>query len=238
MLPIHILSATESPNVIIVVGPPGCGKGHFSQYLNNNYGYQHISAGDLLRQEKDKKTVLGQKIEETYDKGEPVSDEIMHDLLQNKISEISHKNTPFIIDGFGGQSEFDAKFLYELLKLKNLQSKATVIFFSSSDENCTKRMNGRLICRKCSCIYNVHTSKPKVENKCDICNEILTQREQDSPQKIEKRLYRYRNFMEKNYQKLAEYFNHIVYNVDFEDCSKFYRKFSVPNNIIESKDTK
>jgi adenylate kinase len=225
---LFLAKAVSSPmsGVLIVAGPPGSGKGYLANFFVDKYSFGHISAGDLLREEVSKKTPLGESIANIIKDGNPVKNEVMHTLLKSKVTEEKSKHSFLIIDGFGGQSGEDAPFLQNLLKQIDLFDRTIVVFLESTDEECQKRMAGRLICSTCSRIYNINTSKPKKENFCDFCDQPLIQRPQDTEGTIQKRITRYRDVMKDNYSKFSSIFPYIKFDVDHEDCIEFYKKLA------------
>ncbi|MDR3224042.1 MAG: nucleoside monophosphate kinase [Holosporales bacterium] len=218
--------SSSLPKVLIVVGPPGSGKGYLADFFVRNYQCGHISAGDLLREEVNKKTPIGISIEDTIRQGKPVANEVMHSLLRAKIIEGMEKYSLLIIDGFGGQSDEDALFLRNLFEQGNLGGRVIAVFLESADEECRRRMEKRLICNICFRIYNTNTSRPKKENFCDDCDEELIQRPQDTSETIQKRIMRYRTVMEPNYHQFSQMFPYIRFNVDYGKCIEFYQKLA------------
>lgn len=223
--------------IVIVVGPPGSGKGYFSQFLSDRYSYAHISAGDLLREEVEKKTECGIKIEPILKRGDPVSAEIMQDVLKRKILEVSKNNRRFTIDGFGGQHPQDVSFLKQCLTDMGLFPQVFVVFIESRDENCMRRMIERRICPNCSRIYNLSSDKPKDGDKCDECGVQLVTRPQDTDSVIAHRIKRYRDCMERNYSQFADHFPSLTVNVDaMGDVTCFYDKIVSEVSTLESQD--
>ncbi|MBM3191094.1 MAG: nucleoside monophosphate kinase [Chlamydiae bacterium] len=209
--------------VVIVLGPPGSGKGNFSQFFKENSHYTHLSAGDLLRKEIADKTPLGLEIEEVVKRGERVQPKIMQGLMEQHITALQD-NVPLIIDGFGVQKP-DIPFLHDLLSKLGLLDRAFVLFFDASDGVCKQRISGRFVCGQCDKIYNSATQPPKVEGCCDICSGALLQRSTDTPEVIEKRMVLYRQEIEPNYKQAMSYFPFVVYHTDvaLEHCMEFYR---------------
>lgn len=231
-------SGCANEKIIILVGPPGSGKGTLSQYLVNRYDYSHISAGDLLRTEVNKQTDLGKEIKQTFDNGLPVPYNIMQSLLAKTIDNYLNLGNPLIIDGFGGQYESDVDFLYNYLMDKNLTSKTFAIFLDSSDEICKYRMFGRLICVQCNVVYNETKLKEEMKNNC-ACGGELIQRSQDTEDKIRGRLSWYNSQMKKNYSKYMNYFSFIKINTDVEfdeyisEFTQLFDAINNSNNIID-----
>lgn len=208
---------------ILVFGPPGSGKGTFSQYLKENYRYNHISAGDLVRQEIDKKTAIGRSIEERVKRGEFIDSSIMHELIRCKVLEYKDAGRPFIIDGFGRTQE-DMQFLYTLLTSLDLLNNTFVLFLESPDEVCKERIMHRSLCSQCGHVYNTITSPPCLAERCDRCSGRLKQRLNDTPLVIEKRLKEYRTFTEGNYRKGLLFFPSLFYRTDkhLEELETWY----------------
>ncbi|MDR1034895.1 MAG: nucleoside monophosphate kinase [Holosporales bacterium] len=225
--------------VLILTGPPGSGKGHLASFFASNYPCGHISAGDLLREEVNKKTLIGLSIENTIRQGKPVANEVMHSLFRGKVTEEMGKHSLLIIDGFGGQSSEDVPFLRSLLEQEGLSDRTIAVFLESSDEECQKRMEGRLICNHCARVYNVNTCPPKTEILCDVCSKQLIQRPQDTVETIRNRLARYRTVMEPNYLQLTQIFPWVSFDVDHGECTEFYQKLATiiqhfPESMVQN----
>ncbi len=213
--------------VIILVGPPGAGKGTCAQFLKENHRYNHLSAGDVVRNEISKKTPIGLQIADVVRKGEPINPSIMQFLIAESIREFSEEKKPFIIDGYGRTHE-EVDYLYHLLSELNLQERAFVLFFDAPDAVCKERIFHRLICNGCGRIYNRNTARPIVDGICDLCSSDLKQRMNDTPEMIDKRLGEYRNKVEFSYKELLMFFPHLNYCSDqvVNDCLSFYEKLS------------
>jgi adenylate kinase len=218
--------SSSIPGVLILTGPPGSGKGYLASFFVCNYHCGHISAGDLLREEVNKKTSIGISIEDTIRQGKPVANEVMHSLLRTKVIEEREKHSLLIIDGFGGQNSEDVPFLRTLLDQVGLGNRTIAVFLESTDEECQRRMEGRWICNTCARIYNVNTCQPKTENLCDVCNEQLVQRPQDTSKTIQERLARYRTVMAPNYLQFTQIFPWVSFDVDHGECTEFYQKLA------------
>ncbi len=222
---------------LIVVGPPGSGKGNFSQYFMKNYGYVHISAGDLLRDEVEKQSEIGQLIEPIIKKGLPIHPDIMKKVLKSKMEQISklQMTNRMIIDGYGGQHSGDIEFLSDILKELKLHDKTFVIFFESDNHVCIERMKSRLVCKQCGYVHNLITMPPKISDCCNQCSSKLIRRPQDEPKIITNRISHYRENMEPNYLKAKDFFPFIEINAakNIEDSIKIFELLN--KNIDESK---
>lgn len=159
---------------IIFIAPPAAGKGTQSNLLKDKYDYVHISTGDMLREIVSSDSELGKVVKNIIDKGNLVSDDLIFELLKNKLSNIEGK--PFILDGFP-RTLNQALFLDNNLKIENY----IVIYLELSKADAVKRINGRLTC-SCGKSYNLNDNnlKPKVTDICDVCGKKLVKRDDDN----------------------------------------------------------
>ena len=183
--------------LIVLLGPPGAGKGTYAKKLEEALGIPHISTGDLLRLEVASKTELGKKIEKTLTNGELVSDEIMADYIEKILKE---NPNGVILDGYPRNMK-QAKKLDELsLKLKiNLDY---VINCDIDDEVIIERLKNRVVCPTCGRVYNLISSPPKRDKVCDNDGTPLVHREDDNEDVVRHRLDIYR----KNYSEILNYY--------------------------------
>ncbi len=209
VIAIQTYACVASYPVFIIVGPPGCGKGTFSQYMAHHQNYAHISAGDLLRIEaRNPDSPYRQEIEVAQSTGQAVSASLMQNILSQYIKQSLPLRTGLIIDGFGGQHESDMPYLATLLDDLDVKERAMMIDFSCDNDICTERMGNRLLCYDCNAIF---TTIDCLEN-CTHCSGRLIQKPGDTIEVIERRLIRYRNSMEPNYQKGYAFFPVIQIN--------------------------
>jgi len=182
---------------VIFIAPPAAGKGTQSSRLVE-MGYEHISTGDMLREEIAKGSSLGQKINDIISKGLLVSDDIVFELIQNKLTSI---NKPFILDGFP-RTLNQAKLLDDLLNDLN-KTNYEVIYLDISIEDALKRALGRLTC-KCGASYNseFEALKPKVAGVCDKCGRALEKRNDDNEESFK---IRFETFL-KNNEPIKEFY--------------------------------
>jgi adenylate kinase len=179
---------------IILLGPPGAGKGTYASRLTPILGVPHISSGDIVRDEIKAQTELGNAIREYSDKGELVPDEIIIKLLAKTLRKPDSERG-FILDGF-------PRTIKQAEALDKISKIDLVINVNVPDEIIIKRLSNRIVCRKCGTIYNKLTLKPKKDNICDECGGQLYQREDDKPEVIQERLNVYR----KKTEPLIEYY--------------------------------
>ena len=170
---------------IVLLGPPGAGKGTQAAILTDYYKVLHLATGDLLREEVAKASELGLKARGYMEKGELVPDELVIDMVINKLNS-PEAEKGFILDGFPrnvAQAEAFGKRLAE--KSINLDN---VIYLETSEDIIVKRLTGRRICRACGAVYHVVNIPPKVNGVCDKCGGELYQRKDDTIETIKNRL--------------------------------------------------
>jgi adenylate kinase len=223
---LQYLSSLEP--TILLFGAPGSGKGTFSQYLKENYNYNHISAGDLIRNEIDKNTDIGRPLADIVRRGENVDPKIVQKLIRINVLECKKQGKPFIIDGFG-RTDADMTFLHKLLVSMNLDKSSFILFFDAEDEVCKERISHRLLCSDCGHVYNELFNPPLTEGTCDLCSGCLKIRLNDTKEVIEKRILGYRQTVEKSYRKGFSLFPHILYNTSkpMNECLEFYSTLAV-----------
>lgn len=192
---------------IIFIAPPAAGKGTQSELLISKYGYEHISTGDLLRNEIKSGSDLGKELDSMMKSGSLISDEIVNKLLINALSNISK---PFILDGYP-RTISQALKLDEILASLN-KSVDVVVYLDVEEELAMKRATGRLSCKSCNRIYHKYFSKPRVEGICDDCGSSLISRADDTPDTFK---VRYDTYMSNTKPLLDFYSNkNILVKVD------------------------
>ena len=174
---------------LILLGPPGAGKGTHSQNLVEKFNYYHFSTGDLLREEVKKKTLLGEKIFNFISKGDFVSDEIVNEILINKVSNDLYKNK-IIFDGYPRNLE-QANNLNKIFEKKNLLI-GSIIYLKVSKEIIEQRILARVICEKCNKIFNKLINHEEIK-KHECGEKYLRKRHDDNKGVILKRLDAYMN---------------------------------------------
>lgn len=192
---------------IIFIAPPAAGKGTQSELLISKYGYEHISTGDLLRNEIKSGSDLGKELDSMMKSGSLISDEIVNRLLINALSNITK---PFILDGYP-RTISQALKLDEILASLN-KSVDVVVYLDVEEELAMKRATGRLSCKSCNRIYHKYFSKPRVEGICDDCGSSLISRADDTPDTFK---IRYDTYMSNTKPLLDFYSNkNILVRVD------------------------
>ncbi|MEM7826866.1 MAG: nucleoside monophosphate kinase [Candidatus Aenigmatarchaeota archaeon] len=198
---------------IIILGPPGSGKGTLSFAISEKYGISHIEAGKILREEIENRTEIGKKVKEIVESGRLVPDNIISELVKKRIDTCKKG---FILDGYPrtiGQAE----------ALKKMTDIDLVINLSIPDKILIERAAGRRTCRKCGAVYNiadiheeidgvVYNMPPLLPKKawtCDKCGGELYIRSDEKPDVIKKRLEEYK----RQTKPLIEYYK----NKNFRD---------------------
>lgn len=170
---------------LVLLGPPGAGKGTQAGFLVEAYGLLHLSTGDMLRAETEKETELGLKIKEFMSKGELVTDEIVTELMVKRLKEPDASNG-VIFDGYP-RTRTQAESLD--VALKKIDSSITrVLYLRTSEEVAVSRLAGRRVCPTCKHNYHMTNMPPKNNETCDDCGVALMQREDDNPVTVKKRL--------------------------------------------------
>ncbi|NQT45990.1 MAG: adenylate kinase [Candidatus Omnitrophica bacterium] len=170
---------------IILLGPPGAGKGTQAEVLSKHYSLAHISTGDILRESVKLGTVVGLKAKSYMEKGELVPDEVVVEIVADALKGDSVKEG-FILDGFP-RTEVQAAQLEGVLQEAGIGIDA-VIYFKTSEEVAVARLSGRRVCSKCRAIYHAKNMPPKIDRICDKCNGKLIQRKDDEEKTVRNRL--------------------------------------------------
>jgi len=192
---------------LIIFGPPGSGKGTYSSRLKEIFGLEKISTGDIFREEIKKGSTLGKKIEKFVKEGKLVPDEIVIEVVNEKIRNLDN----FILDGYPRTIE-QAKALDKVTKID------AIIKINVHEEILIEKISGRRICSnpECGSIYNVADIKktvgginyvlppimPKNDMKCDKCGAPLIQRDDDKPEIVRERIKIY----EKQSKPVLDYY--------------------------------
>ena len=170
---------------IIMLGAPGAGKGTQAKMIADKYNVPHISTGDIFRANIKNGTELGEKVQSYMNQGLLVPDELVVDLVVDRIQQDDCKNG-YIMDGFPRTIPQAESLDSALSKLNEKVDYA--INIEIPDENIIKRMSGRRACVSCGATYHVINVPTKVEGICDRCGGELILREDDKAETVKKRL--------------------------------------------------
>lgn len=185
---------------LILLGPPGAGKGTHAKVISEKYHIPQLSTGDILRQHIRDKSGLGLKAKDIIEQGSLVPDELINEMMFDEIKRAGVEKG-FILDGYPrtiGQADALEGFL------KREKTKVDVVLnFATSHKIVIDRLSGRRVCAKCGAGYHVRNIPSKQEGICDKCGEKLTQRKDDQPDTIKHRLEMY----DKETKPLIEYYS-------------------------------
>jgi adenylate kinase len=202
---------------LILLGPPGAGKGTQASRLTEDFGLPYIGTGDLLREHKKDGTELGRQAEEYMDKGKLVPDELVISMIFDKLEEEGADG--FLLDGFP-RSIGQAEALGEEMERRGRRLTAALLV-AAPDDCVIERLSGR---RQCSNghLYHVKFDPPKHEDRCDQCGRPLVQREDDKPEAIRERLTTYHEQTEPL--------------IDYYDERGLLRRFDGTRDMVEVHD--
>lgn len=184
---------------IIMLGAPGAGKGTQAKKIAAKYGIPHISTGDIFRANIKNGTELGKKAKTYMDQGLLVPDELVVDLVVDRVNQDNCENG-YVLDGFP-RTIPQAEALTEALE-KMGQKVDFAIDVNVPDENIVKRMGGRRACVTCGATYHMVYAPTKKEGICDTCGGELILRDDDKPETVQKRL----NVYHDQTQPLIDYY--------------------------------
>lgn len=208
---------------LVLLGPPGAGKGTQASAIVEKYKIPHISTGDIFRENIKTGTDLGKEAKGYMDKGLLVPDEIVVSIVRDRLTKDDCKEG-FLLDGFPRTVNQAVDFDARLIDMETQLDK--VINIDTNPDVLIERATGRRICKQCGRTYHVKYNKPEVDGVCDDDNEPLLQRDDDKEETVKKRIEVY---MEQT-QPLIDYYSkkRLLFNVDgnksideiFEDIAR------------------
>jgi adenylate kinase len=187
------------PTYIVLLGPPGAGKGTQAKNIAEKFGLPHISSGDIFRENLKKQTELGRKAEEYMNRGELVPDDITISMIRERLSRPDCEERA-LLDGFP-RTPAQAKALDEMLSDFGGQIDA-VPYIKVREDELVERLSGRLTCRAKGHIFHKKYNPPQEPGICDFDGSELYQREDDKPETVKRRI---RVYMEQT-QPLIDYY--------------------------------
>jgi adenylate kinase len=174
--------------ILLLLGPPGAGKGTQSRLLSQEYGIPTISTGDMFREHKAKGTEIGLKIRSIMDAGGLVTDAITNAMVEERLARPDVKNG-FILDGYP-RTLPQAEYLDRLVASMGRRLRA-VISYEVTEETLVDRISGRRSCPACGATYHVTQGPPRKTNVCDRDGTALVLRDDDRPENVRKRMQEY-----------------------------------------------
>lgn len=170
---------------LVLVGPPGAGKGTQAERLTSDFDLPYYATGDILRQAVKDETELGKEAKSYMDNGDLVPDELICKVIMDRI-DTPEAEDGFLLDGFPRNVE-QADILENALERRS-RKLSSVLLIDAPDEEVIKRISGRRVCVKNGHVYHVDFDPPKHEDVCDQDGSRLIQRDDDKPETIKKRL--------------------------------------------------
>lgn len=194
---------------LILLGPPGAGKGTQAKRVIEEFDIPHISTGDIFRKNIKEKTELGQKVEGLLAEGKLVPDELTIEIVWDRLDQEDCKNG-FLLDGFP-RTIPQAEALDEGLAKRGLKLDR-VLNIDVDKDSLVKRLSGRRVCANCGASYHIDNNPPKVEGICDVCQTPVIQREDDKEQTVLDRIKVY----DSQTKPLVDFYNKqdLVFTVD------------------------
>ncbi len=212
---------------LVLLGPPGAGKGTQAGYLVDAYDLLHVSTGDLLREEVKKTTDLAKEIREYMNSGKLVPDDVVTRLTVERMSRDDALNG-VILDGFPRTSA-QAESLDDAMR-ESGRSIDIVLYLNTSEKVAVDRLAGRRTCPECKHNYHMTNMPPKEDELCDKCGVSLMQREDDRPETVKNRLKVYSektsDLIEyyKNKGLLKDFNGDLEADKLFEEIDAFFKK--------------
>ncbi|MBN1528397.1 MAG: adenylate kinase [Thermoleophilaceae bacterium] len=170
---------------LILLGPPGAGKGTQAERLVDDFDLPYLATGDILRQAVKDETELGREAKEYMDRGDLVPDDLIVRVIVDRLN-TDEASDGFILDGFP-RTVPQAEALRDALARLD-RSLTAALLVDASDEEVMSRISGRRICVKAGHVYHVETDPPKNDGICDQDGSRLVQRDDDKPETVQKRL--------------------------------------------------
>lgn len=205
---------------IVLLGPPGAGKGTQAKVLSQEFKFLHVSTGDMLRDAVKKGTQVGKLAKDYMEKGELVPDHVVIDIVIERLSQDDAREG-FMLDGFPRNvkqaDKLDDAFNKKGKKLD------MVLYFKTKPQTSIMRLSGRRVCKKCGMNFHIKNMPPKKENLCDHCGSKLIQRDDDTEATVKRRLLVY----EKETKSLIDYYKNkgILEEVSGDlDVGKLFRE--------------
>lgn len=175
---------------IVLLGPPGAGKGTQAKSISNRYSIPHISTGDIFRKNISENTPLGVEAKTYMDNGQLVPDEVTINMVKDRLQQNDCKNG-YLLDGFP-RTVLQAEAL-DIFLIERGESIDTALLIEVPKEFILERMTGRRVCPSCGASYHIKFNPPANDGKCDLCGSDVIQRKDDTEETVKERLEVYEN---------------------------------------------
>jgi adenylate kinase len=170
---------------IALLGPPGAGKGSLAALFEERLGVPHLSTGEIFRQEMERRTALGRRVQGYVTSGRLVPDALVVQVMVKRLAN-PRLASSYLLDGFP-RTVGQARGLDAVIN-KARRPLDAAVYLESPRDLLVRRLSGRMVCPACGANYHVRTMRPKRANRCDRCGSMLTTRKDDQPATIRKRL--------------------------------------------------
>jgi adenylate kinase len=191
------------PVIYVLMGCPGSGKGTFSQVIKNE-GYDHLSTGDVIREEVKNETEFGIKYKEVIlnHVGGGIPFEEIQKLVEQRLEKAVEQQRGIILDGYPKTVQ-QCKLLDAFVERKELKGRVVFVLLNVNEEEAINRIQFRQTCEKCNKIFNLKFFPSKILDECDDCHSVLTKRIDDNMENTNKRVYEFKNKM----SSVLKYYN-------------------------------
>ncbi len=193
---------------IVLLGPPGAGKGTQAKLISEKLGVPHISTGDILREAVRNDSPLGRQAKAIMDRGELVPDQLLVDIIVERLSRVDCANG-FLLDGYP-RNISQSQTLEKVCAEHGIWNKVKALEITVPDEEIVDRLKNRRSCPSCGAVYNVVSNPPKQAETCDSCSTKLQLRDDDREETVRQRLRVYHERTEPVVGYFAERDKHIV----------------------------
>jgi len=174
--------------ILVLLGPPGAGKGTQAKLLAHQFGVPHISTGDMFRDHKARGTALGKKVQAIMDAGGLVTDDVTNAMVKDRLGR-PDVGPGFILDGYP-RTTAQAEYLEGLLHSMGRKIDR-VVSYEVAEELVVERISGRRSCPKCGAVFHVSSNPPRQTGVCDRDGAALVQRDDDKPENVKQRMQEY-----------------------------------------------
>ncbi len=211
---------------LVIMGPPGAGKGTQSALISSKYGIPHVSTGDMFREILKRSDDLANRIRKYVESGELVPDELVVEMVRDRICRPDCERG-FILDGFP-RTVAQAEALDRMLESAGKELNA-VLYLRVSEEAVVRRLSRRRVCESCGAIYHLDYNPPKRPGVCDRCGGRLIQRDDDQEEVIRERLRVYHEQTE----PLINYYGERGLLVEIDGCKEIHEVWEDVQKVLD-----